>query len=455
MLRRDDRAYAPFSAVCRPPLASPCCFSLCPGHLEHGLLEQEGGIERSSLGPVAEGGRLGRHLETALPATDRRRWHGADAMPDVSVPGPLEGTNFIDQAKELYRVAACGGDDAVDAKFDAAIVDAHCKELRALMDDYKANWVNVAMPYIAELVPKELPPKVVYPFGGGDLLSALATFPDMPEYTTISLESAGDARKIDSITAKKLKAELALNRVHLGKLFEKAHSRTINLDLESKSDLPGEIIFTMVALVVHGYEPVALRYFRFNPDGTLHYLDNDEIAKAEKEKAAKSKSKTQAELEIFADMELQFRKKGDPAAPVRVLRHVAFNLDDAHMTANPSLLKHLEAKGRITAMTKAASHFLWSDGFSIIRNYLLSHMEWMISRLDRCAAQVQRPKPASCRTRTGSWSGRQRSGPWTTGTREGSPEALQNESAEGRPLPLRIPPIATTTGTSSSSRADP
>ncbi len=304
-----------------------------------------------------------------------------DAMPDVAapIPVPLEGANFIDQARELYRIAACGGDDAVSDKFDAAVVDAHCKELRGLMDDYKAHWVQVAMPFIADLVPKDLPPRVVYPFGGGDLLSALATFPDMPEYTTISLEAAGDARKIDSITPKQLKAELALNRVHLGKLFEKAHSRTINLDLESKSDLPGEIVFTMVALVVHGYEPVALRYFRFNPDGTLHYLDADEISKAEKDKAAKNKSKTQAELEIFADMELAFRKKGDASAPLRVLRHVAFNLDDAHMTANPSLEKHLEAKGRVTAMTKAASHFLWSDGFSIIRNYLLTHMVWMIS----------------------------------------------------------------------------
>ncbi len=30
-------------------------------------------------------------------------------------------------------------------------------------------------------------------------------------------------------------------------------------------------------------------------------------------------------------------------------------------------------------MTKAASHCLWSDDFSVIRQYLLDHMAWMIS----------------------------------------------------------------------------
>ncbi len=37
----------------------------------------------------------------------------------------------------------------------------------------------------------ELPEAVVYPFGGGDLLSALAAYPDAAEYTTLSLELAG------------------------------------------------------------------------------------------------------------------------------------------------------------------------------------------------------------------------------------------------------------------------
>jgi hypothetical protein len=302
-----------------------------------------------------------------------------DATPAPVASPPPAGVDFEPQARELFRVAACGSDDPVPERIDPKLVELHCKDLRAKYEDYKTQWMSVAMPYLAALVPKGLPPEIVYPFGGGDPMTALATFPDAPTYTTISLEVAGDVRKIDTISMKKLSDELALNRVHLGKLFEKVHSRTINLDIESKSDLPGEAVFGMVGLALYGYEPVSLRYFRFNPDGTLHYLETSDIEAAERDGAARKRSPTDIEGGIFGDMELQFRKKGDAKAPIKILRHIAYNLDDKHLRADGSLLKHLDAKGKITAMTKAASHFLWSDDFSLIRQYLLEHMEWMIS----------------------------------------------------------------------------
>jgi len=301
----------------------------------------------------------------------------ADGATDARAP--LAGADFEPQALELYRLAACGGEGPVPERFEAKMIDAHCKDLLSKYDDYKSQWMSVALPYLAALVPKGLPGEVVYPFGGGDLMTALATFPDGRVYSTISLEPAADVRKIDTITPKKLQEELALNRLHLGKLFEKVHSRTVNLDLESKSDLPGEIVFSMVALVLYGYEPISLRYFRLNPDGTVRYLETADIEGMEKEGVAKKKRALDVEADIFGDMELQFRKRGDAHAPIKILRHVAFNLDDKHMRADPSLLRGLEAKGKVTAMTKAASHFLWSDDFSVIRQYLLDHMAWMIS----------------------------------------------------------------------------
>jgi hypothetical protein len=323
-----------------------------------------GPIEASAVEPALDAGAPGA---------------AADAAQVLDASPPLAGADFEPQARELFRVAACGGADPIPDRIDPNMIDAHCKDLRAKYEEYKTQWMNVAMPYLAALVPRGLPPQIVYPFGGGDLMTALATFPDATEYTTISLEVAGDVRKIDTITMKKLQDELSLNRLHLGKLFEKVHSRTVNLDMESKSDLPGEIVFTMVALALYGYEPTSLRYFRFNPDGTLHYLETSDIEAAEKDGLAKKKSPTEIEGNIFGDMELQFRKRGDSKAPAKTLRHVAFNLDDKHLRADPSLLKHLDAKGKVTAMTKAASHFLWSDDFSLIRQYLLDHMEWMIS----------------------------------------------------------------------------
>ena len=43
------------------------------------------------------------------------------------------------------------------------------------------------------------------------------------------------------------------------------------------------------------------------------------------------------------------------------------------------MIEHLERKGKVAVMTKAASFLLWCDDFSQIRNYLLEHIAWMIS----------------------------------------------------------------------------
>jgi hypothetical protein len=289
--------------------------------------------------------------------------------PKATAELPLEGKDFIDQARTLFRVAACGPGSDVPPRFDAAVVARHCNELGRAYSEYQKTWIDVAEPYIASLRPKDLPGVVVYPFGGGDLASALATFPDATEITTISLEPAGDIRPIDTVAADRLAHELEIHRSHLERLFEKAHSRTDNLEKESKAELPGELLFAIAALVVHGDEPVALRYFRLRPDGTVAYFTQADIDAA----------KTVAERhELFANAELRFR--GHTAdATVRVLRHISFNLDDAHLHADPSLLAHLSAKGKVAAMTKAASHLLWSDHFAVIRTWLLDHTDWMIS----------------------------------------------------------------------------
>jgi len=299
-----------------------------------------------------------------------------DAAPPSEV---LAGADFAAQAKALFRVAACGGDAPLPDGFDATVVDAHCKEMQSMIADYKKSWIDVAMPFIAKLVPASTPKTVVYPFGGGDLLGALATYPNGTDFTTISLEIAADVRKVDAVPKARLQGELARYRLVLGKLFEKAHSRTDNLDIGSKSVLPGEIVFDLVAMVVHGFEPTSLRYFKFNDDGTLHYFEQSEIDAADA--AVKSGKKQRAEIDdaFFSNMELRFKKKG-ATEPARILRHVAFNLDDNHLKANPRLIKFLDTRGaKVATMTKAASHLLWSDDFSIIRNWLATHTDWMIS----------------------------------------------------------------------------
>ncbi len=302
-------------------------------------------------------------------AADGAEQDGGLATAAMATNEALAGAQFTKQVHGAYRVAGCGGDDSmIPSHIDKQLVEAHCSMLESGYAEYKREWLDVAGPFIAKLRPASVPNTVVYPFGGGDLVSALATYPDATELTTLSLEIAGDVRAIDKADNKRLGSELTQLRDHLGKLFLKAHSRTENLGIESRGAIPGEVAYTMAALVIHGFEPVTLRYFSFNPDGTLKWLTEDDIAK----------NKKQGREGPFANAEIRFRKPGD--SKVRILRHVAYDLSDGSLRRQPALIKHLEAKGKVSAMTKAASHLLWDDGnFATIRDYLMKHTDWMIS----------------------------------------------------------------------------
>ncbi len=285
--------------------------------------------------------------------------------PHPVTPGanaPADGRDLLPEARLLLRIAACQGDAPVPPAWQATVAQ-HCTLLAPLVDGYKRDWLAVASPFLAQLRPKDLPPWVVYPFGGGDLLSALATFPDATEITTISLEPAGDLRTLSQRTPAELAPALEMLRDHLERFFRKAHSKTENLEKEAQSALPGELSFSVVALGVLGFEPAGLRYVALLPDGRLRYLPDAELGGEG------------ARLHV----ELEFRKVGDAASPPRVLRHFAVNLHDDFLGKDPSLLRHLEGKGTVAAMTKAASHLLWSQGFSRIRDYLFASAPWMIS----------------------------------------------------------------------------
>jgi hypothetical protein len=320
-----------------------------------------------------------REPDGALPAPSGHA-PAVSVAPPAPAPAPAEpaapepGADLIAPARELYRVAACGEAGEVPERFNRAMVDAHCKTLRALYARYRERWLEVAMPFIADLRPKELSPRVVYPFGGGDLLSALAVYPDAEEITTLSLEPAGDVRRIDTILPVRLKGALATNDLNLRKLLGLSYSNTINLGRGGRAWLPGEIVLLLGALVVHGYEPTSLRYFRIHTDGMLRYLSSDEI-QAESEQANPGPEGGRAPL---ANVELRFRKLGT-SGPEKIARHLAHDLANHEVGLDPGLRKHLEAKGKVAVMTKAASHLLWADEFSTIREYLLEHAQWMIS----------------------------------------------------------------------------
>lgn len=298
------------------------------------------------------------------------------------------GTDFGPQARELFRVAACGGDEAVPERFPAKTIASHCKTMTSLYASYRRAWADKAGAFIGALRPQSAPTTVVYPFGGGDLTSALVVFPDATEITTLSLEAPGDVRAIDTIKAGQLSTDLGTVGRDIRRLYRSAHSTTKSLQAAAYSELPGSLMFALAGLAVFDFEPVSLRYFDINADGSLAYLSNDELDRrvAAVKQTQKTKKRFDAskhlwlEMEsVFSNVEIQYRKRGDAKAALRTYRHILANLDNAHMTVDDRVLDHLRAKGKVSAMTKAASFLLWYDDFSQIRDYLLKNMTWMIS----------------------------------------------------------------------------
>jgi hypothetical protein len=382
---------------------------------------------------------------TAPPVAEQPR---APAQPEPKSADPvpirppvvtesLEGHDFTPVGKALLVVGACG-DGPIPDGFSEKLISSHCKAVEQAQAEYQKNWLAVARPFFAEKVPSNVPKKVVYPFAGGDLSTALTVYPDADEITTISLEPAGDPRTLEALNrshapagkpapggkppvGKTLKAtpeppkEAAPERktaatpaqlvkalgtvaYELRFLYRVNFSNTMNMiDAMRGASLPTQLIFGLSALEVHGYEVVSLRYFKLDAEGNLAYLTEADVKKAPSVGAGTADFRNR----IFANAEVRFRK---PGGAVQIYRHIQFNLDDPHMEQDPRILKHLQQKGPIAGMTKAASFLLSWDNFQTIRDYLIANVVWMVS--DATGVAPKWGKPAGFEYETyGTWTG--------------------------------------------------
>jgi hypothetical protein len=278
---------------------------------------------------------------------------------------------FIGDAKVLLVVGACA-DGAPPEKIKAEIVEEHCKIVKKAQDEYKSTWMSEADAFFAANVPKTVSKTVVYPFAGGDLSTALTVYPDADEITTLSLEPAGDPLDLARLSEKELKTALATVAKELSSLYRSNFSVTMNMIGAMRGgQLPTQLIFSLSALWLHGYEATSLRYFKLTADGDIQYLTDDDVATAEKIKDAGARNLK------FSNVEFRFHKKG--STHEQIYRHILANLDDAHIKANPAALAHLEKKGHVAGMTKAASYLLTFDDFKKMRQYVIDHVDWMVS----------------------------------------------------------------------------
>ena len=332
----------------------------------------------------------------------------AVVAPDAAVvsspaPPPVKqaGVDFIDDARRLVRAAGCGGEGPLSPELFGTddkrreklqkVVDKHCKAINGELTKFRETYFVKARAWFDEHVPVDAPTKVVYPFGGGDLISVLAAFPKATEFTTISLELSGDPRRLPSLTPEQLDRSLDSFRKEISWLISLGSNTSVNLSAQQRNDLPGQVSSFLLGLAVGGYEPVAMRYFKIDPKGELQYLEQAEID-ADKT-ATKSLSGSWSKpsfAESFRNVELQFHKIGD--SRVITHRHIAWNLDDKHLAESPGVLRHIEAKGKVTIVVKGASYLLWLEDFKTMRKYIIDHLAWMVA--DSTGLSPMYAKPA-------------------------------------------------------------
>ena len=188
------------------------------------------------------------------------------------------GRDFQAEVALLYRVVACGKSDTPVPAEWTKVVDDHCREMGVQTARFRKRFVDRAIPFLTRLRPTDAPRTVVYPFGGGDLAGALVTYPDATEITTMSLEHAGDPTRLDGITPQALRRALADFRAAIRGLLALHDSTSDNLQKMQRGPLPGQISFFLTALAVFDYKPVSLRYFKLEPDGSVHYYTGEEVA---------------------------------------------------------------------------------------------------------------------------------------------------------------------------------
>ena len=300
-----------------------------------------------------------------------------------------EPAEFIRDAKLLYTVAACGPGE-VDPSIQK-IVEHHCKAINDRLAKFRALYFDKGRTWFDKVVPDDAPTTVVYPFGGGDLLSALVAFPNATEITTISLELAGDPRRLKTLEPAQVEASLGALRMEIGGLISVGSNTSENLSAQQRNDLPGQVSSFLLGLVAGGYEPVSMRYFTLDDAGDIHYLEQSEIDAMDSADAKSLKHDWEPPTfsPAFANVEITYRKIGE--TQLRVHRHIAWNLSDSYMRTHPQLIHHLEKKGSVTVLVKGASYLLWRGDFSRIREYLLDHLAWMLSDSTGIPPKYARP----------------------------------------------------------------
>ena len=279
-------------------------------------------------------------------------------IPDEAPPPPPEvPADFGAEVRTLFDLVSCRG--RPPAGLDAAAVQEFCGRQAPRLG--RARRAAAALDAVlAPLRPDRLPSAAVSPLSDAGLLRVLVAYPGARNVTTLSPRRAGDPRLLLRLSDPgRLRAFLSAVEADTEELVRGAGG-------ETREDA-GALPVLLLSAAVAGQEPAALRFFRVEPAGTLHYLGQKELAAQEQAGGGGA----------FSSCELELVRPGQATKAVTV-RHLAADLSDRGAAADPGPLAHLALKGPFTALLEEAGA-LGGDGYGRLRALLLSRSACLIT----------------------------------------------------------------------------
>ena len=172
----------------------------------------------------------------------------------------------------MFRIAACGNDAPIPERYEQATIDAHCDRMRGIYDSYRKAWVDEAQAVHREAAPEATSDdrRVSVRRRRSVVRADRVSRRDRASRRSRSKPPATFARSTRS-TRSGSSYDLKTIAENIRRLYHAAHSTTKSLQQSSHSELPGTIMFALAGLAVHGIEPVQMRYFDIETDGSLPY----------------------------------------------------------------------------------------------------------------------------------------------------------------------------------------
>lgn len=284
----------------------------------------------------------------------------------AAVPVPKDESTVTRAARAFYAALTCEPGQALEVEDHTA----HCARLAEYRTRNRSAFMDPATPWIAKQRPLNLPPTLLYPFAGADLLTSLVVHPDAERYVHLTLDEGGPPDVFERLSPERRGRAL---RTLMGDaarwLLITGYNSTDSLRRAQREELAGVLATTLLGLAMHGGRLIELRYFEVLASGELRYLSDEERVGG---------TPTLSRRHAHRSFELRFALADGKE---RVLQHVWANLHDKWMGGPPGagVLAFTKALGPVVFLTKANEYNLWRRDFSVIRDIALTQARWMIS----------------------------------------------------------------------------